>query len=70
MRKEWIGTEKEGTMRSESAINSPVAVTSLRGSWVGVNSPPSGSPMILEPLYAFSFLVPIYCFFVYISFTL
>lgn len=40
-------------MRLGSAIISPAAAMSRRESWVGVSSPPSGSPMILAPLYVF-----------------
>lgn len=53
MMRESILTGKEGTMLWGSAIISPAAVMSLRESSVGVNSPPSGSLMILAPLYGF-----------------
>lgn len=53
MMRELILTGKEDTMPSGSAIISPAAAISLRESSVGVNSPLSGSPMILAPLYDF-----------------
>lgn len=45
-------TEKEDIMLLGSAISSPAADTWLRGSWVGANSPPSGSHTTPPPLYA------------------